>query len=254
MTAKPSTLRRKYFLAVPVAVYCCLALAEEPAPRTQNVMQAKLAHTRNLIEALVANDFETLSKQAEEMAAVTRLAAWSKNDSPAYQAESFEFENKLHLLRELAQKENTRGAALACVTLTLNCVDCHQTMRANGQRLGDIRVPAVNDQAPNQESTRSPWMRQKLERTEQALAGLVAEDFAAIEEAAASMKNLAKVEAWSRRKAIPRYDMLMFSFNYACEEMEMAATEKNIESATLAYAQLLMSCVNCHGELETKNP
>jgi hypothetical protein len=47
------------------------------------------------------------------MVAVTRLAAWSKDESPAYQAESLEFENTLHLLRDLARKENTKGAALA---------------------------------------------------------------------------------------------------------------------------------------------
>lgn len=216
-------------------------------------MQAKLAYTRNLIEALVSNDFRSLDKVAEEMAAVTRQAAWRKDESPAYQAESFEFESTLHLLRELAKKENAKGAALACVTLTLNCVQCHQVMRTRGTvDLGGINVPPVGEPPTAEESRASAWMRKKLERTEQALAALVYEDFAAMERAAASMRHLGTIEAWSRRKAIPQYDMLMTSFNYACEQLEDAAVENNIESATLAYTQLLLSCVNCHAELEAR--
>jgi hypothetical protein len=213
-------------------------------------MQAKLAHTRNLIKALVTKDFQSLDKEAQEMAAVTRLAAWSKDESPAYQAESFEFENTLHLLRELAQKENTEGVALACVTLTLSCVDCHQSMRATGAlHLADVQVPAVEEQPPGDEAAASAWMRKKLEHTEETLAGLVSEDFGAIREAAESMRILGRVEAWSRRKAIPRYDMLMASFNDACEELASGAQKENIEAATLAYTRLLVSCVHCHAEL-----
>jgi cytochrome c len=250
MVRVPKALRRTYVVALPIALVCIAVLADEPAEKTHNVMQAKLVRTRNLIEALVSQDFQALDYEAQEMAAVTRLAAWSRDESPAYQAESFEFENTLNLLRELAKNENAKGAALACVTLTLNCVDCHQAMRAAGTvHLGDVKVPVVEVHSIGDDSNVSAWMRRKLQRTEQALAGLVTEDFKAMEQAAASMKTLGKVEAWSRRKALPRYDMLMASFNYACEELETGAREENIEAATLAYTQLLLSCVNCHIEL-----
>jgi hypothetical protein len=243
-------LRGGWIVAALLVAVCCIAGADDPPSETQPVMQAKLAHARNLVEALLANDFQTLDKEAREMAAVTRLAAWSKGESPAYQAEAFEFESVLHMLRELAKKENSKGAALACVTLTLNCVECHRTLRADGSvALGDITVPAVEERPSGDEPTASVWMRAKLERTEQTLAGLVAEDLEAIEEAAASMRSLGRIEAWSRRSAIPRYDTLISSFNYACEQLESGAREGNIEAATLAYAQLLLSCVNCHAEL-----
>lgn len=245
-----TTSRRNWILTLPIIAICCAAIGQETPPKPQTVMEAKLTHASNLIKALVAEDFQALDKEAREMAAVTREAAWSKEDAPVYQAESFEFEVTLQLLRELAREKNTKGAALACITLTLNCVDCHQAMRGGGDvKLGDVKVPAVEDLPIDEADKASAWMQVKLARTQQALAGLVSEDYDSLDVAATSMLSLSKFEAWARRGTIPRYDMHVASFDYACEQLAASAKEENIESAALAYTQLLLSCVNCHSDL-----
>jgi hypothetical protein len=89
------------------------------------------------------------------------------------------------------------------------------------------------------------WMKQKLAASQNILAGLTKEDYVAIEKNAQSMVLVGYLEKWVRSDT-PRYQKMMKDFEYANKSLVLAAREKNLDGATVAYVQLTFSCVQCH--------
>jgi hypothetical protein len=88
-------------------------------------------------------------------------------------------------------------------------------------------------------------MRQKLAATQNILAGLTKGDYDTIQTNAQSMLVVGYLEKWVRADT-PGYQNMMKDFEYANKSLTLAAREKNLDGATLAYVQLAISCVNCH--------
>ena len=44
----------------------------------------------------------------------------------------------------------------------------------------------------------------------------------------------------------PGYNAKLKDFEYANKSLRLAAQEKNLDGATIAYIQLTLSCVHCH--------
>ena len=44
----------------------------------------------------------------------------------------------------------------------------------------------------------------------------------------------------------PGYKTMLADFDYANKSLVLAAQERNLDRATIAYLQLTLSCVNCH--------
>jgi hypothetical protein len=91
----------------------------------------------------------------------------------------------------------------------------------------------------------SVWMKQKLSASQNILAGLTKADFDAIKKNAESMLVVGYLEKWVRADT-PGYQIMMKDFTYANKSLILAAREKNLDGATIAYVQLTFSCVNCH--------
>jgi cytochrome c556 len=91
-------------------------------------------------------------------------------------------------------------------------------------------------------------MRSKLEHSKNILQGLANEDFQEISKGAKSMKGLTVLERWFRADT-PRYKAQLNAFWFANDALIQAADEKNLDAATLAYTQLMISCVNCHKQV-----
>jgi hypothetical protein len=91
----------------------------------------------------------------------------------------------------------------------------------------------------------SIWMKQKVRASQQILKALADGDFNTIGANAQAMNLLEHLEKWSRADR-PEYRTQLRLFEFADHELIRAASEKNIEAATLAYNQLVVSCVNCH--------
>jgi hypothetical protein len=91
----------------------------------------------------------------------------------------------------------------------------------------------------------SLWMKQKLTASQLILAGLTKGDFDAIRKNASSMLAVGYLEQWFRSD-VPNYKTMMKDFEYANSSLMLAAQDKNLDAATLAYLQLTVSCVNCH--------
>jgi cytochrome c556 len=91
----------------------------------------------------------------------------------------------------------------------------------------------------------SIWMKQKLSASQNILAGLTKGDFDAIDKNAQSMLVVEYLEKWLRADT-PGYNMKPKDFEYANKALRLAAREKNMDGATIAYIQLTLSCVHCH--------
>jgi hypothetical protein len=91
----------------------------------------------------------------------------------------------------------------------------------------------------------SIWMRQKLRASQEILKGLADGDFNTIGANARSMNLMEYLEKWARADR-PEYRTQLRLFEFADRELIRAASDKNLEAATLAYTQLTISCVNCH--------
>jgi hypothetical protein len=91
----------------------------------------------------------------------------------------------------------------------------------------------------------SIWMKQKLVASQNILAGLTKGDYDSIEKNAQSMLAVSYLEKWVRA-GTPGYRKLMQDFESANKSLTVAARERNLDGATIAYVQLTLSCVHCH--------
>jgi len=91
----------------------------------------------------------------------------------------------------------------------------------------------------------SVFMKQKLSASQNILAGLTKADYDAIKKNAESMLVVGYLEKWVRADT-PGYQMMMKDFTYANKTLIVAARDKNLDGATIAFVQLTLSCVNCH--------
>jgi hypothetical protein len=106
-----------------------------------------------------------------------------------------------------------------------------------------------NDE-PAQKSREQPkqasiWMKEKLFASQNILAGMTKGDFDIIGKNANSMLIVEYLEKWFRAD-IPGYRAQLTDFEHANQALVVAARQKNLDAATVAYLQLTISCVNCH--------
>jgi hypothetical protein len=116
--------------------------------------------------------------------------------------------------------------------------------------LGLIATPLVvqptrGGEGQDQAKPASIWMKQKLSASQNILAGLTKGDFEAIDKNAQSMLVIEYLEKWLRADT-PGYNAHLRDFEYANKALRLAAKEKNVDGATIAYIQLTLSCVQCH--------
>lgn len=88
-------------------------------------------------------------------------------------------------------------------------------------------------------------MRQKLQYSEAVLRGIALQDFAFIQTNAQQLVKLSKLSGWQARQT-PEYELFSQEFRRRAEELVQAAQAKNVDAASIAYAQLTFSCVSCH--------
>ena len=102
-----------------------------------------------------------------------------------------------------------------------------------------------DQQDKEKEKAASIWMKMKLSATQNILAGLTKGDFDEIAKNADAMLFVDHLEKWLRADT-PGYNMKLKNFEYANKSLKLAAHEKNIDGAAIAYVQLTLSCVECH--------
>jgi len=87
-------------------------------------------------------------------------------------------------------------------------------------------------------------MKKKLEYSKNILDGLVMEDFDKILKSAKSLNEMGE-RKWLENESV-EYRTQYQVFWFTTGTLRMAAEQKNIDGASLAYMQMTLSCVNCH--------
>jgi hypothetical protein len=117
-------------LAVLVGTGLGQAQEKKPAqPKKPTVMQRKLIHAQRVLEGLALNDFDKITKGADELILCTQEASWKVTDAPRYALYSNDFLRNLEAMKKAAKAKNVDAAALSYVDMTLTCVKCHQYVR-----------------------------------------------------------------------------------------------------------------------------
>ena len=121
-----SSLRLLMILALVV-----MSGLEAPAqtPATGRLMRQKLAHSQNILEAILTSDFALLDRESAALAQVTKLPAWAVFYSPEYTRQSGAFLRAIDDLRDAAKGMDLDGAASNYMSLTLTCFQCHRYMK-----------------------------------------------------------------------------------------------------------------------------
>lgn len=109
---------------------------------------------------------------------------------------------------------------------------------------------------PRRNRTGQEFMREKLALSQKILEGLALEDFEIIATRATKLSSMSQGTDW-RVMENPDYDQQSLLFRRQADALIRAAKDRNIDTATLAYVRMTMSCVDCHkfirGKLSARN-
>lgn len=89
------------------------------------------------------------------------------------------------------------------------------------------------------------FMRVKLKHAQEVLEGLTLEDHDKIAKHAQELSLLSLESNWQVLQT-PEYLTQSSEFRRTTQRMRDAAKKKNLDGATLAFAEMTVKCVNCH--------
>lgn len=102
---------------------------DTPSKELSDLMKSKLEHSQKVLEGVALNEFDKISKHADELIFISKQTEWKVIKTPEYEVFSNEFRRAADDLVQKAKDKNLDGAALAYVDLTLSCVKCHKYVR-----------------------------------------------------------------------------------------------------------------------------
>jgi hypothetical protein len=134
---------RRLVVAIIVLVLAVsgVIIARGAAPKPNNVsgfMQLKLDHSKKVLEGIVKEDFDAVSKHSQQLGLLSEDSSWQVFDTPDYVRHSAEFRRTTEALTAAAKEKNIDGAALAYMDLTLKCVNCHKYVRDVRMARGEV--------------------------------------------------------------------------------------------------------------------
>lgn len=88
-------------------------------------------------------------------------------------------------------------------------------------------------------------MRQKVAYSQKVLVGITQGDYGLIANNAEKLVELSNKTNWYSRQ-VPEYELFLNEFRRRAQEVREAGKQKNLDSASLAYVQMTLSCVSCH--------
>ena len=112
-------------------------LPDTPESKVSAFMRAKLAHSQNVLDGLVTEDFDKIKAGGQKMVIMSKATEWVVVEGPIYAQYSSEFRRAAQHLIKAAEEKNVDAAALAYVNLTLNCVNCHSFVRSSKVAAGE---------------------------------------------------------------------------------------------------------------------
>jgi len=133
------TARNRRRIALVPIIAAALVAGKAPAPAAQQpqrtraeFMRQKLEFSKNLLEGLAMENYETIAKSAKALRLLSQAAEWEVPTIPNatdYVAFTTDFQRIADDLSKQAKAKNIDGATIAYVKLTMNCVECHKFVR-----------------------------------------------------------------------------------------------------------------------------
>lgn len=131
-------MKRTLALAIALAGFTGAAVQQEQDGQespVQSLMKAKSGYAHRLLDAVVAQDFDTVREEAFRLKAVAETGDWNVLDTPEYVRESQGFIQATERLLDSVKERNGDAVALAYMDVTLSCIHCHRYVRANLDRI-----------------------------------------------------------------------------------------------------------------------
>jgi hypothetical protein len=105
--------------------------------KVSRFMRALLSNSQSVLEGIVTEDFDLVSKGAKKMILMSKAAEWHVIQGPVYTQYSAEFRRNAEELVKAAKAKNIDGVGLRYMSLTMSCISCnkfvHGTKIAQGQ-------------------------------------------------------------------------------------------------------------------------
>lgn len=116
---------------VSLLVLATLSFSQDPPEEA--LMRSKSQYAHDLLDALVAEDFEQMKEQAFRLKTVALTADWKASESDAFVKQGDAFIHAADELIDAAERKNGDAAALAYFDVTLKCLHCHRYLRRDEQ-------------------------------------------------------------------------------------------------------------------------
>ena len=117
------------------------------------MMRSKLTRSKDVLEALLRNDFRSISRAAREMKRISEAAEWPRRRDAVYERFSAEFRRQCNQLESLALDLNHEGVKFTYLNMTTTCINCHDYVR-DSRRVAEL--PADGDVRLMHEPARRP--------------------------------------------------------------------------------------------------
>jgi hypothetical protein len=107
-----------------------------------------------------------------------------------------------------------------------------------------VRTTSMYAQAENESGVKEV-MQLKVACSMKVLVGITLEDYGLIATNAEKLVELSNKTNWYSRQ-VPEYELFLNEFRRNAQDLKKAGQQKNLDSASLAYVQMTLSCVSCH--------
>jgi hypothetical protein len=107
---------------------------KKTASTVQMLMHQKLESAHGLLEGIVKEDFDLIALHAERLKNISKATGWHKPEDEKFLSYARSFQNAAEYLSEQSSNKNLDGVAMGHVRITLECMQCHNFVRAGRQR------------------------------------------------------------------------------------------------------------------------
>ena len=106
------------------------------------LMHKKLEQAKAILEGLALENYAQIERNARSLRLLSTEAGWKVIHTKEYTVQSEGFRRTCDSIEKAAKAEDVHRAALAYVSLTVRCVECHQYIRDNKLELtGYTKAP-----------------------------------------------------------------------------------------------------------------
>jgi len=105
-------------------------VAHKPMSTMQIFMRQKLGYSEKIVEGVTLENYSLVISNGVQLRLMTQSNAWAEVKHPAYLEKTDHFQADVTAMVDAARGSNTPALLKAYTRVTADCVDCHQSLRA----------------------------------------------------------------------------------------------------------------------------